>query len=97
MEKYAGENVLTCPKDLTEKKPTYEYLGGTKGDDGKWFAVAQPVGKGNPAVGVGGDLDGLVGGGGLIEAAARTGPPLTSTSTSWRTWTRWRCSTPTAP
>ena len=36
MEKYAGENVLTCPKDLTEKKPTYEYLGGTKGDDGKW-------------------------------------------------------------
>lgn len=21
---------------LTEKKPTYEYLGGTKGDDGKW-------------------------------------------------------------
>ena len=36
MEKYAGENVLTCPKDLTEKKPTYEYLGGAKGDDGKW-------------------------------------------------------------
>ena len=36
MEKYAGENVLTCPKNLSEKKPVFEYLGGTKGADGKW-------------------------------------------------------------
>ena len=36
MEKYAGENVIVVPKDLTKEVPTYEYLGGTKGDDGQW-------------------------------------------------------------
>ena len=36
IKKYAGEYVLTAPKELTEKTPAYEYLGGTKGDDGKW-------------------------------------------------------------
>ncbi|MCI8916402.1 MAG: flagellar filament capping protein FliD [Oscillospiraceae bacterium] len=36
IEKYAGENVLTVDSKLTEKTPAYEYLGGTKGEDGKW-------------------------------------------------------------
>ncbi len=36
IKKYAGEHVLTAPKDLTEKTPAYEYLGGTKDEDGKW-------------------------------------------------------------
>ena len=36
IKKYAGEHVLTAPKELTEKTPAYEYLGGTKDEDGKW-------------------------------------------------------------
>lgn len=36
IKKYAGEYVLTAPKELTEKTPAYEYLGGTKDEDGKW-------------------------------------------------------------
>lgn len=36
IEKYAGENVLTAPSDLTEKVKTSEYLGGTRNEDGTW-------------------------------------------------------------
>ena len=36
MEKFAGENVLVVPKDLTEKVSTVEYLGGKQRTDGKW-------------------------------------------------------------
>lgn len=36
MKKYASENVLSNPGDLTKKVPAYEYLGGTKGEDGTW-------------------------------------------------------------
>ncbi len=36
IKKYAGEHVLTAPNNLTKATPAYEYLGGTKGDDGKW-------------------------------------------------------------
>ena len=36
IEKYAGENVLVGPKELTKKEPAYEYLGGEKDADGKW-------------------------------------------------------------
>lgn len=36
IKRYAGENVLTAPSDLTEKVRTSEYLGGTRSEDGTW-------------------------------------------------------------
>lgn len=36
IKRYAGENVLVNPGDLTKKVRTSEYLGGTRSEDGTW-------------------------------------------------------------
>ena len=36
LKKYAGENVLVNPGDLTKKVKTSDYLGGTRSEDGTW-------------------------------------------------------------
>lgn len=36
IEKYAGENSLKVDNNLTKQVPTYEYLAGKQGTDGKW-------------------------------------------------------------